>query len=150
MVVMSVWIINQIGGLLYHKDFAKSKGEANDYLKLANMFDVLSAHAKEVSPLDNSSGIFELEAETFKLHSLETLVPPPPPPTGLKFVVLLDSGPVIGDVRKLLGHIYECYTDYVLKDPDYVMDSQGVGCQSIKSHRWEARLAKLVEDLQST
>ena len=63
--------------------------------------------------MSHSSGIKELETDTFKLHCIQTL-------TGLKFVVLTDTSAPCQEV--LLKKLYEVYSDYALKNPFYILD----------------------------
>ena len=78
--------------------------------------------------LQGSSGIKEIETDTFKLHCHQTL-------TGVKFVVVADRTQV-GNIMKtllfiilfqagvdqLLDKIYELYADFALKNPFYSLE----------------------------
>ena len=80
------------------------------------------AIASQLSPVNHSSGIEHLEADTFSLYCFQTL-------TGKSLIVLnfLCLCFVLADHRQskvdeLLHKIYELYADYVLKNPFYSLD----------------------------
>lgn len=79
----------------------------------------LNAISSQLSPAHGCSGIEILEADTFDLHSFQTL-------TGTKF--LLISTPGASFIPSLLQRIYELYSDYVLKNPYYEME-QPIKCE---------------------
>lgn len=70
----------------------------------------LNAIATQLSPLKGCTGITHLEAESFDLHCYQSK-------TGTKFFVTCSSE--MQGVPKLLGKVFDLYTDYVLKNPFY-------------------------------
>jgi len=64
--------------------FGRPKITTNQKIILASMFYPLFALAVQLSPEQGSSGIRELETDTFKLHCNQTL-------TGVKFIVVTDK-----------------------------------------------------------
>jgi len=93
--------------------FGKAPITTNEKIVLASMFYPLFAIAVQLSPELGSSGIQELETDTFKLHCSQTL-------TGVKFIVISDLGQQ--GVDQLLDKIYELYSDYALKNPFYSLE----------------------------
>ena len=85
----------------------------------------LNAISSQLSPAHGCSGIEILEADTFDLHSFQTL-------TGTKFLLICD--PATPYIPSLLQRIYELYSDYVLKNPYYEME------QPIKCEKFDAEL----------
>ena len=63
--------------------FGRHRTTTNEKIVLASMFSTLYALAVQLSPETGSSGIQELETDTFKLHCSQTL-------TGVKFLVVCD------------------------------------------------------------
>lgn len=80
---------------------------------LASMFHSMFAIACKLSPVENSSGIETIEAESFKLHCYQT-------PTGIKFLVLTD--PRQQNMDALLRKIYKLYADFAMKNPFYSIE----------------------------
>ena len=78
--LLTLYINNKAGGLIYHRDFAAhaAKLDTNDHLRLASTFSGLALIMKQLSPTKGSSQMVELECESFVLQSFDTL-------TGLKF-----------------------------------------------------------------
>jgi len=93
--------------------FGRSPITTNEKIVLASMFYPLYAIAVQLSPELGSSGIKELETDTFKLHCSQTL-------TGVKFIVISDLAQQ--GVDQLLDKIYELYADYALKNPFYSLE----------------------------
>ena len=119
--IYSVYIINKAGSLIYNTDFVNGDGQnghgpprltSNEYLVLAGTFHGIHAIASKVSPTSDkrSTGIEQLETETFKLSCLQT-------PTGLKLLIITDPGHVGSENH--LARIYSLYADYVMKSPFY-------------------------------
>ena len=83
--LLSIYINNKAGGLIYHRDFSSTaaKLDVNDHLRLASTFSglalIMQELAQKISP-GASSKMELLEADGFVLHSFDTL-------TGLKFFV---------------------------------------------------------------
>ena len=93
--------------------FGRAPITTNEKIVLASMFYPLYAIAVQLSPELGSSGIKELETDTFKLHCSQTL-------TGVKFIVISDLAQQ--GVDQLLEKIYELYADYALKNPFYSLE----------------------------
>ena len=93
--------------------FGRPRATTNEKIVLASMFVPLHALAVQLSPETGSSGIQELETDTFKLYCSQTV-------TGVKFLVVCDLKQ--GGVDQLLDKIYELYSDYALKNPFYSLE----------------------------
>ncbi len=93
--------------------FGRPRVTTNEKIVLASMFYPLYALAVQLSPETRSSGIQELETDTFKLYCSQTL-------TGVKFLVVADPKQV--GISQLLDKIYELYADYALKNPFYSLE----------------------------
>ncbi|XP_050385580.1 LOW QUALITY PROTEIN: uncharacterized protein LOC126802082 [Argentina anserina] len=112
--IYSLYIINKSGGLIFYKDYGSAgRMDTNDSLRVANLWHSMHAISQQLSPVSGCSGIELLRADTFDLHCFQSL-------TGTKFFV--ESEPGIQQMEGLLKHIYELYTDYVLKNPFYEME----------------------------
>eukprot|EP00455_Lapot_gusevi_P046902 TRINITY_DN6259_c0_g2_i1.p1 TRINITY_DN6259_c0_g2~~TRINITY_DN6259_c0_g2_i1.p1 ORF type:complete len:140 (+),score=38.11 TRINITY_DN6259_c0_g2_i1:62-481(+) len=132
MTIFSLYIINKAGGQIYQQDFASiPKLSLNDYLRVASTFHGLHAIAGNLSPVPIISGIESIETEHFKLQCFMTL-------TGVKF--FLTASPESDDLDRTLHAIYEIYTDFVLKNPFYVLD------MPIKCDLFDQHLAKFIRD----
>jgi len=132
----SLYIINKMGGLIYHRSFTKGlpKLDVNEYIFIGSAFYGISKLANEVAPVPpplqtQHSGIQMLLTDTFLLHSLQTQ-------TGVRFFVVAD--PNASHLEQSLKGVYDLYTDCVLKNPFYVND------QPIKSEQFEYGLEKLL------
>lgn len=148
MVVYALIIINKAGGLIYQRDFADglNKLSINDYLVLAGTFHGVHAITTRLHPLhpppsldpntrpDPPSGIEVLETENFRLQCFSTL-------TGTKF--LLFTEPQQPNVDKIVGKIYELYSDYVMKNPFYQLE------MPVRCEGWERRLVGYLRVLNS-
>mmetsp|Transcript_38727 Transcript_38727/g.115095 ORF Transcript_38727/g.115095 Transcript_38727/m.115095 type:complete len:124 (-) Transcript_38727:50-421(-) len=92
--VMSMYVVNKSGGLVFTKDFAEvARVDLNDSLRLASIWHSLHAIAAQLSPISGCSGIELLEADEFDLHCLEA-------PTGTKFLLVVE--PQTPSVQQLL------------------------------------------------
>ena len=113
--IFTVIVLNKAGGLIYQKTLNKGLNQLsiNDYLVLASTFQSIHAISAKISPVTDSSGLQELESDSFKLHCLETL-------TGLKFLVITD--PNHQGTQEFMRKLYELYSDYVMKNPFYTID----------------------------
>ena len=107
MPLLSLYINNKAGGLIYHRDFAAhaAKLDVNDHLRLASTFNGLALIMKQLSPVRGSSQMLDLECDGFVLQSFDTL-------TGLKFFVTAD--PDSRHLDAVLREVYILYSDYVL------------------------------------
>lgn len=101
----------------------------NDYLRLAGTFHLLYAISSQLSPVPGSSGMQEIETDTFRLRCLQT-------PTGLKFYVV--AHPDVKGLDSTLNDIYQLFCDYVLKNPFYETD------QPVRAAKFEVNLDKLL------
>jgi len=86
---------------------------------------------KELSPVQRSSRMELLEADTFVMQSFDT-------PTGLKFFLTAD--PDSKHLDQVLKEVYVLYSDFVLKNPFYELD------MPIHCEKFEQKLQKLAED----
>ena len=131
--ILSVFIINKAGGLIYQKtlDEGLVQLSTNDYLVMASTFQSIHAISSRISPIDNSSGIQTIETEKFNIHCLHT-------ETGVKFLVFYD--PHFTAVNSFAGKLYEIYSDYVMKNPFYTLD------MPIKCYLFDSFLQKLSRD----
>lgn len=104
---LQLFIINRSGGLVFNKNLSSMAPSisTNDSLRLGSTFHGLSTILPQIAPVV-SSGIEQLETDTFILQCLQTL-------TGTKFVITATPG--TSDLDAVLQAIYEIYSDYVLK-----------------------------------
>eukprot|EP00887_Chlorella_sp_A99_P007437 scaffold2.g7437.t1 len=125
--IYSLWIVGRNGGLVYSRDFLPVPAlEFNDKLRLASSWFGMCSISAQLSPMPDSSGIQLMQAETFDMHSFQTL-------TGTTFMALTEPHtPEAADL--LRGLVYELYCDYVLKNPFHEMD------QVIKSEQFDQAL----------
>ena len=134
--LLSLYIINKAGGLIFHRDFspAAAKLDVNDHLRLASTFNGLALIMRQLSPARGSGGMESLEADGFVLHSFDT-------PTGLKFFVAAEPDARAPLLDSFLRDVYSLYADFVLKNPFYEMD------MPIQCEKFTQRIAKYAEDL---
>ena len=114
------------------QDYVKmSKLGGNDYLRLGSTFHGLHAIMRQLCPVSgpNIGGIKTLDADGFRLECLQTL-------TGTKFFIIAE--PRASNLDVVLHHIYQLYTDYVLKSPFYEPE------MPIKCELFDVHLTKLV------
>lgn len=130
--IYSLYIINKAGGLVYQHNFGDGhpKLSVNDYLVLASTFQSVHAISTKLSPFASSTGIEELEAESFKLFCFQTA-------TGTKFLLTTDPLQIGADT--ILKKIYELYCDFVLKSPFHTPE------MPIKSDLFDQNLLKYVK-----
>ena len=88
--------------------------------------------AWQLSPVMKSSGIEQMETDTFKLFCFHTI-------TGLKFIAITDVKQT--NVDAFLRKAYEYYSDYALKNPFYLLD------QPIRSDVFDMNLQMAVENI---
>jgi len=115
--------------------FGRPKITTNEKIVLASMFYPLYALAVQLSPDQGSSGIQELETDTFKLHCNQTL-------TGVKFIVVTDRNQQ--GVDQLLDKIYELYADFALKNPFYSLE------MPIRADLFEEHLQVAIDQIERT
>mmetsp|Transcript_26381 Transcript_26381/g.57558 ORF Transcript_26381/g.57558 Transcript_26381/m.57558 type:complete len:145 (+) Transcript_26381:77-511(+) len=130
MAIVSLYVINKSGGLIFSKDFMETpRMDLNDTLRLASIWHSLHAISSQLSPMPGCTGIELLEADTFDLHCFQTL-------TGTKFLMVVEpNSPFIPVV---LQKVYELYSDFVLKNPFYEVE------QVIKCELFDEQLESLV------
>jgi len=85
--------------------------------------------------LQGSSGIKELETDTFKLHCNQTV-------TGVKFIVISDRNQQ--GVGQLLDKVYELYADFALKNPFYSLE------MPIRADLFEEHLQVAIDQIEKT
>ena len=75
MVILSIFILNKAGGLIYQRDFNEGlkKLSSNDYLVLAGTFHGVHAITSRISPVPESGGLEVLESENFRMQCFQTL-----------------------------------------------------------------------------
>lgn len=115
--------------------FGRPRITTNEKIVLASMFYPLHALAVQLSPELNSSGIQELETDTFKLHCSQTV-------TGVKFLVVCDPKQV--GVDQLLDKIYELYSDFALKNPFYSLE------MPIRADLFDQHLQVAIDQIERT
>ena len=115
--------------------FGRPRTTTNEKIVLASMFYPLHALAVQLSPEIKSSGIQELETDTFKLYCSQTI-------TGVKFLVVCDPKQV--GVDQLLDKIYELYADYALKNPFYSLE------MPIRADLFEQNLKVAIDQIERT
>ena len=111
--------------------FGKSKLTTNERIMLASMFHSMFAIACKLSPVEKSSGIETIEAESFKLFCYQT-------PTGIKFIVLTEPGQQ--NMDPLLRKIYKSYADFAMKNPFYSLE------MPIRCELFDASIQSLLEE----
>ncbi|EOD09033.1 hypothetical protein EMIHUDRAFT_71104 [Emiliania huxleyi CCMP1516] len=113
--LLSLYINNRAGGLIFHRDFSPNaaKLDTNEQMQLASTFSGLALIMGQLAPSRPSSGMQLLEADGFLLQSFDS-------PTGIKF--FLTAEPDAKGLDLVLREVYTYYADYVLKNPFYEMD----------------------------
>ena len=86
---------------------------------------------KELSPVQRSSRMELLEADTFVMQSFDT-------PTGLKFFLTAD--PDSKHLDQVLKEVYVLYSDFVLKNPFYESD------MPIQCEKFDERVQRLAAE----
>jgi len=115
--------------------FGRAKMTTNEKIVLASMFYPLYALAVQLSPEQGSSGIQELESDTFKLHCSQTI-------TGIKFIVVSDLKQA--GIDQLLEKVYELYADYALKNPFYSLE------MPIRADLFDSNLQVAIDQIEKT
>ncbi|KAK9903655.1 hypothetical protein M0R45_001077 [Rubus argutus] len=112
--IYNLYIINKSGGLIFYKDYGSAgRTDTNDSLRVASLWHSMYAISQQLSPVSGCSGIELLQAHTFDLHCFQSR-------TGTEFFIVSEPG--TQHMEGLLKHIYELYTDFVLKNPFYEME----------------------------
>ncbi|KAG8369044.1 hypothetical protein BUALT_Bualt15G0109400 [Buddleja alternifolia] len=142
--IYSLYIINKSGGLIFYKDYGSAgRMDTNDSLRLASLWHSMHAISQQLSPVSGCAGIELLQADTFDLHCFQSLTGNSSPLSTMpwiirtKFFVVCEPGTV--HMEALLKHIYELYTDYVLKNPFYEME------MPIRCELFDINLAQAVQ-----
>ncbi|XP_023330535.1 trafficking protein particle complex subunit 4-like [Eurytemora carolleeae] len=115
--------------------FGRAKITTNEKIVLASMFYPLYALAVQLSPEQGSSGILELESDTFKLHCTQTL-------TGIKFIIVADLKQA--GIDQLMDKVYELYADFALKNPFYSLE------MPIRADLFEQNLQVAIDQIEKT
>jgi len=115
--------------------FGRPSLTTNEKIVLASMFYPLFALSVQLSPEPGSSGIRQLETDTFTLNCRQTL-------TGVKFLVVSDPRQV--GVDQLLDKLYELYADYALKNPFYSLE------MPIRADLFETNLRVAIDQIEKT
>eukprot|EP00298_Acanthocystis_sp_HF-20_P000982 c11369_g1_i1.p1 GENE.c11369_g1_i1~~c11369_g1_i1.p1 ORF type:complete len:144 (+),score=48.07 c11369_g1_i1:23-433(+) len=115
--ILSMFIVNRSGGLIYQQDYSSAapKLSLNDGLRVASTFVGLSLIMEQLSPAPGKDfyGIDFLEAGSFKLYCIH-------PAAGIK--IFATAEPNTLGVADTLLRVHELYGDYVMKNPFYEMD----------------------------
>jgi len=128
-------IINNKNNYPLNLKFGRPRITTNEKIILASTFYPLYALAVQLSPETQSSGIQELETDTFKLHCSQTV-------TGIKFLVICDPKQV--GIDQLLDKIYELYGDYALKNPFYSLE------MPIRADLFDQNLQVAIDQIERT
>jgi len=128
-------IINDKDSYPLNLKFGRPTMTTNEEIVLASMFYSLFAMAVQLSPDQGSSGISELETDTFKLYCSQTV-------TGVKFIVVCDPKQMGTD--QLLDKIYELYADFALKNPFYSLE------MPIRADLFDTNLQVAIDQIERT
>jgi len=128
-------IINDKDSYPLNLKFGRPTMTTNEEIVLASMFYSLYAMAVQLSPDQGSSGINELETDTFKLYCSQTV-------TGVKFIVVCD--PKQMGIDQLLDKIYELYADFALKNPFYSLE------MPIRADLFDQNLQVAIDQIERT
>jgi len=128
-------IINDKDSYPLNLKFGRPQMTTNEEIVLASMFYSLFAMAVQLSPDQGSSGISELETDTFKLYCSQTV-------TGVKFIVVCDPKQMGTD--QLLDKIYELYADFALKNPFYSLE------MPIRADLFDQNLQVAIDQIERT
>merc|ERR1712018_149066 len=128
-------MINEKESYPLNLKFGRPKTTTNEKIVLASMFYPLYALAVQLSPDQGSSGIQELETDTFKLYCTQTV-------TGVKFLIVCD--PKQMGVDQLLEKIYELYADFALKNPFYSLE------MPIRADLFDSNLQVAIDQIERT
>ncbi|OQR81276.1 trafficking protein particle complex subunit 4 [Achlya hypogyna] len=114
--LLSLYVINKAGGLIYHQDLSADapKLNSNDHLRLGSTFHSIHAIAGLAAPV-LSKGIVSMETEAFRLQCFQAL-------TGTKFFITALPTLSSAELEATLRQIYELYADFVLKNPFYELE----------------------------
>lgn len=115
--------------------FGRPRITTNEKIVVSSMFYSLYALSVQLSPETGSSGIRELETDTFKLYCSQTL-------TGVKFLVVCDPKQV--GVDQLIDKTYELYADYALKNPFYSLE------MPIRADLFDQNLQVAIDQIERT
>lgn len=114
--ILSTWIVNKSGGLIYHRWFDETAGahlDTNALLRLASVWHSLHSISRKVAPVSGCTGIESLECDTFDLYCYQT-------ETGTKIFVTTSKGNV--DAAGTLRRVHKAFCDYALKNPFYELE----------------------------
>ena len=113
--IVSTWIVNKSGGLIYHRRFDENAArlDTNALLRLASVWHSLHSISRKVAPVSGCAGIESLECDTFDLYCYQT-------ETGTKIFVTTSKGNV--DATGTLRRVHSAFCDYALKNPFYELE----------------------------
>ena len=119
--VLSLYVINKSGGLIYNRDFvqrAAGRIDVSDAMRLGSIWFSLHAIAAQLSPTPNAKTLKSLHADTFHLHCLHV-------PSGTTFFIITNV-PAPNQAQQhaqraadVLQAVYAAYAKYVLRNPFY-------------------------------
>mmetsp|Transcript_28190 Transcript_28190/g.43872 ORF Transcript_28190/g.43872 Transcript_28190/m.43872 type:complete len:155 (+) Transcript_28190:93-557(+) len=124
---LSLFIVNQSGGLVYHRPLSPlaPKIDTNDWLRIGSTFHSLHCLAAEAAPVrlpknrnqrtGADDGIEVIDAGGMILQCLQTR-------TGMKFVITSTKTKEDCDLSDVLREVYLLYVDCALKNPFYELD----------------------------
>ena len=123
MVVYEVWLVNRSGLLVYNRAFERERGDtavvsADQLVNLASWTYSMNGFARELS--SSSGGLEMVEGTDITMHIHRTA-------TSLMWVIVTDPATTGQQVTPLFNEIYSMYSDHVMKNPLYQMDSTGTG-----------------------
>ncbi len=137
--ILSVWIVNKAGGLIFSKEYNTNKQSnirsltSNDAMVLASTLHSLTAISSRVSPIigtQPSQGLRQIVTSLFTIYIHSTL-------TGIKFIVL--ATPTTTGIDSFFTKLYESYSDYVVKNAFYTLE------HPIKNNLFDQHLENLVK-----
>ena len=117
--------------------FGRPRLRANERIVLASTFHSLYEISIRMSPEKNSSGIRQVDTETYRMHCFEAV-------TGVKFVVITDLRQQTSSIETFLRKLYELYADFALKNPFYSLD------QPIRCDLFEKNVSIAVDQFDRT
>eukprot|EP00834_Sanchytrium_tribonematis_P000142 NODE_3_length_80033_cov_0.932970.p59 type:complete len:143 gc:universal NODE_3_length_80033_cov_0.932970:74055-74483(+) len=121
--ILSIWIVNKAGSLIYSKDYNPNKQSnirtltSNDAIVLASTLHSLTAISSRVSPILGrgvpSRGLRQIFTTLFTIYIHTTI-------TGIKFIVL--TTPSNSSMESFFLKLHEAYSDFVVKNAFYTLE----------------------------
>ena len=137
--ILSIWIVNKAGSLIYSKEYNSNKQSSirsltsNDAIVLASTLHSLTAISSRVSPIvgtQPSQGLRQILTSLFTIYISSTI-------TGVKFIIL--ATPTNNSMEPFFTKLYEVYSDYVVKNAFYTLE------HPIKNILFDQQLESLVK-----